>query len=1078
MTLTDPKEFQAAALHALRAADFSSVAQVQSVWSDSQFIDQNLHNMERERILKAFAEAPELQCHHPEPDEEHRNPLIAVYTGVAGAGKTQLLGQIRKATVAPRTQFLLVDMTGVNKFAPTVCLNMILSLLKPASGGGTQLQWVLGRIHQIALSFDSEDAAIRALTSEVTRDFDALVDADLARLQAQFPGIPLILVQDKRKHVLRALMMLGLLSDERFDIAYDWLQGAELERQVAERFRLPICVEPLDVIKSISWLTGFRGKTMLAFDQMDVMVHQFATASRGGNTQTAAAAEAIVAEIAGGLAGLWDQAYRTQILLSCLQQTWLVLKSRMQKSVMARFWPEPAVLSDIPTTNVAKRIVELRLRQAYRDCDPPYPAYPFTDDFFEPGITPRTLLQRCAIHREECLRLGKVVEAGKREEAMPPQPPPPLPPLGEEFRRLYKQANIDSMLQDEDTAEEEMGKLLEDTCELLLLEDPPPRHIEPKMDLEKGRSKKARTALHSRLCLIMTNESDREELFCFRAIQRKNANAFQSRLKAAITDSGINLELPFRRLIILRTQPAPTGTKTVELLKVLEKNGGRILAMDVSELQSIQALTIMRKNHGLEFEAWLRGTRPLRKLGFIQQAFGDYFQLIQPAEKPDGSLAPETPTRGSAGAKAIKAVAVENAPKRLNSIIIGKCVAPLNQKLVELPLAALTRHVLIRAGSGGGKTVLLKRLVECAAIEGVPSIVLDPGNDLAFLGDAWPAPPPGWLPDDAARAATYQERARVVVWTPGRGSGRPLAFSPLPAFSDVQDDPDEFEAAVQMAAGSLYGPTGASKGATAKIKEGLLAEAIRHFARAGGKTLALLVEFLRNLPPEAQAGIAKATKLATDMADTLQGSLLGSKTLLPDSSGSDPSQLLGVGEPKTQISVISLAGLSEANDERLVFVNQLAVALFTWIRKHPAPESGRVRGLLVIDEARDFIPSVRSTPCKDSLMRLAAQARKYGFGLLLATQNPTDIDHKASGQCATQFFGRAASPNVVSVLREAIEERGGSAGDLTQMEKGQFYFWSAESHKIPSKVQVPMCLSHHPDGKTLSEAEILERSRR
>jgi DNA helicase HerA-like ATPase len=139
-----------------------------------------------------------------------------------------------------------------------------------------------------------------------------------------------------------------------------------------------------------------------------------------------------------------------------------------------------------------------------------------------------------------------------------------------------------------------------------------------------------------------------------------------------------------------------------------------------------------------------------------------------------------------------------------------------------------------------------------------------------------------------------------------------------------------------------------------------------------------------------------------------------------------------------------------------------------------------MKGLLVVDEARDFIPSVRSTPCKDSLMRVAAQARKYGFGLLMATQNPTDIDHKAAGQCATQFFGRAASPNVVDAMRQAIEERGGSAPDLTQLGKGQFYFSSSESerYKRPVRIQVPICLSYHPDGITLSENDILIRARR
>jgi hypothetical protein len=1060
-------------LEAFLRADFSPVAQVQSVWTDSPFVVEELHRSEREQILKSFFEAPELQYHGPL--EHLDNPLIAVYTGVAGAGKTQFLAQIRKASVTAKTRFMLIDMTGVNKFQSTVCLYMVQSLLERGCERETQLQAVLARLCEISHSLKSQDAGWKYLNAAAARDFDALAESVVDGLRAQVQGPPGFLAVNNRKHVLRALMTLCLLQDERADAAFSWLQGAELERLDAVRLRLPR-VEPLDIIKSISWLSGFHGRTILAFDQLDVIVNQFETASRGGDSETAAAAKAVILEITGGLAGLWEQLYRTQILVSCLEQTWSVLKNNIMPGIMSRFVPEPVHLGEIPNTKIAQRIVALRLQQAYGDFNPPYPTYPFRNDFFEGGTTPRTLLQRCGLHQQECKRHSKISEIGHREDIVVSSPPtPPQDHLSEEFLHLCGVTNVDSLLQDADAAEEELGELLVSVCELLLLEDPPPENIQAKFGLERERSKKARTALHSRLCLIMLNENDREELFCFRAIQRMHANAFQSRLKAAITDSGINLELPFRRLVILRTQPIPSGTKTSELLAELKRNRGRILSIEPSELQVIQALIAMKKKLDPDFQSWLTAKRPLAGLSFIQGAFRDYFSLIRP---PEGERVPRKvlkPASRDGGSKELKPSTVTATP---GNILMGRAIGSLDQRMVELPLSALTRHVLIRAGSGGGKTVLLKRLVEAAAIEGVPSIVLDPGNDLAFLGDPWPSPPAGWLPDDPARSRHYQQSTNVTVWTPGRMSGRPLAFSPLPAFSDVQDDPDEFEAAVQMAAGSLYDPTGASKGTSAKIKEGLLAEAIRYFARRGGKTLTDLVAFLRELPSEAQAGIAKAGKVASDMADTLQGSLLRSRTLLPDSGGADLAQFLGLGTAKTQISVISLSGLSEANDERLMFVNQLAVALFTWIRKHPAAEAGRVRGLLVVDEARDFIPSVRSTPCKDSLMRLAAQARKYGFGLLLATQNPTDIDHKAAGQCATQFFGRAASPNVVDALREAIEERGGQAKDLTQMEKGQFYFWSAESQKNPVKIQVPICLSHHPDGQTLSESEILKRARK
>ena len=74
-------------------------------------------------------------------------------------------------------------------------------------------------------------------------------------------------------------------------------------------------------------------------------------------------------------------------------------------------------------------------------------------------------------------------------------------------------------------------------------------------------------------------------------------------------------------------------------------------------------------------------------------------------------------------------------------------------------------------------------------------------------------------------------------------NGRPLGFSPLPDFSAVLDDPDDLEAAVSMAAGSLFDATGASKGAGSVMKMGILTGGIRYFAKHGGKTLPELVNF-------------------------------------------------------------------------------------------------------------------------------------------------------------------------------------------------------------------------------------------
>lgn len=122
---------------------------------------------------------------------------------------------------------------------------------------------------------------------------------------------------------------------------------------------------------------------------------------------------------------------------------------------------------------------------------------------------------------------------------------------------------------------------------------------------------------------------------------------------------------------------------------------------------------------------------------------------------------------------------------------------------VSVDLAALRKHVAIFAGTGSGKTVLIRRLVEECALRGVSSIVLDPNNDLARLGTGWPEHPDGWRRSDDRRATEYLDNTEVVIWTPRRSSGRPLAFQPLPDFPSVVDDDDEFTEAVESAAAAL-----------------------------------------------------------------------------------------------------------------------------------------------------------------------------------------------------------------------------------------------------------------------------------
>ena len=169
--------------------------------------------------------------------------------------------------------------------------------------------------------------------------------------------------------------------------------------------------------------------------------------------------------------------------------------------------------------------------------------------------------------------------------------------------------------------------------------------------------------------------------------------------------------------------------------------------------------------------------------------------------------------------------------------------------------------------------------------------------------------------------------------------------------------------------------------------------------------------------------------------------------------------------------MINFSGLA-SDEARQSFVNQLQMSLFTWIKRNPSP-TGR---LFVLDEAQNFAPSLKTTPCKESTMALAAQARKYGLGMIFATQTPTGIDNKIVSNCTTHFYGRMSSPTTIAATRGLLEAKGGGGeDDIARLSRGEFYF-STEAVARPIRIRTPICLTWHP-ANPLTAAEVVEKAR-
>jgi DNA helicase HerA-like ATPase len=149
------------------------------------------------------------------------------------------------------------------------------------------------------------------------------------------------------------------------------------------------------------------------------------------------------------------------------------------------------------------------------------------------------------------------------------------------------------------------------------------------------------------------------------------------------------------------------------------------------------------------------------------------------------------------------------------------------------------------------------------------------------------------------------------------------------------------------------------------------------------------------------------------------------------------------------------------------------MALFAWIKQHPAGDRP-LGGLFVMDEAQTLAPSGAMTACTSSTLALASQARKYGLGLVFATQAPKGIHNRIVGNAATQYFGFINSPTQVAAAKEMAAAKASTVLDISRLNAGEFY---AVGEGMPfQKVKSPMCLSHHPSSALTAE-EVLTRAR-
>lgn len=1072
------------ALIALKNVDFNWTTQVKNIWFAPSFDVPKLYEYERKQILDTALELKQ---------SNSISPLGYVIGGPPGVGKTHLLSAIRQQTAAQGIGFILVDMTDVRNFWETVLQGYVSSLREDSEDGVPQFQLQKVVQHLVKLTGHSEVTA-QQMARLSARGLNNGILAILRSLNREYPNFAA-----RFQDVVRALVLLNSEDFSFSDVGYSWLSGLEIDDVAKQEFRFRRASQPnlIEIVEGLSWLLGLYSPWILALDQLDAIVAQHHYAAEAGadiGSPEQQVSRAIIEGIGGGLMALRDKTCRTLTVISCLRVTWEILIREVVQSLRDRFKPE-LVLMPISQQNTVAQLIAERLQPHYQEhgVKPTYPTWPFHNDFLtdaaQKGKLARQILQRCDQHRQKCLSDQDITELTSFSEGSIKLPiPPDFSTLDQAFTAAQQQVDITSAL-DEAQEDSVLGQWLQTAGKCLVLENPTLDAVDAAVDVNfpGGRNY---PQLHARVRLIYRDQGDRERHLSLRALMRSHHAAYRARLKTAMTTAGIDHALSFRRLIIVRVGDLPGGATTQALTHQFTAAGGLMVYLSETELRVLGALNQIQQSEN--FGLWLRQRRPVSQLPCFQASvtwlFGDAAtddgtatirKTPSPGTQPTGAqpgAQTSTPNTGSQPVVKPPSDTPTLHPLTITGLPIGQRQIGQRKETISIPLDALTKHTIVLAGSGAGKTVLVRRLVEEAVLQNIPAIVIDGANDLARMGDAWPEDPEAWDEGERAKARQYHQSVDVVVWTPGREAGNAVNFSPLPDFAALKGNADELNQAIDMACDSLQDVVAPGRATAARIKQGILRTALEHFASLGGGNLESFAEFLSDLPAEATGNIDRAEQRAQEMADLLRAEMATNPLLRQQGTPLDPAILLGLNRssPKTRLSVLNFVGLPGLPQQQQ-FLNQLAMTLFTWIKKNPAPAGQPLRGLLVIDEAKDFLPAMGSTPCKSSLNRLAAQARKYGLGLIFATQAPRSIDHNVIANCSTQFYGRANSPAAIQVVQDQLQQRGGHGNDVAQLDRGQFYA-ASEAINPPIKITAPLCLSYHP-ASPLDESEVLERAK-
>jgi hypothetical protein len=384
----------------------------------------------------------------------------------------------------------------------------------------------------------------------------------------------------------------------------------------------------------------------------------------------------------------------------------------------------------------------------------------------------------------------------------------------------------------------------------------------------------------------------------------------------------------------------------------------------------------------------------------------------------------------------------------------------------------LVTHAVCAGMTGSGKTGLCISLIEEAAIDGVPVIAIDPKGDLGNLLLTFPSLAAGdfrpWIDEDEARRAGVsadafaaqqadvwqkgladwgEDGARIerlrkaadfAIYTPGSRSGLPVSL--LQSFAApsaaIRDDAELLGERAASTATSLLSLAGVD--APPRSREHTLVTNILTSAWKGGGDLdlAALIQQVQ-APPFQRVGVLDLEAFFPQKERFDLSMRFNAVLAAPgfeqwfEGEPLDAAKLLYTSDGRPRVAVFSIAHLGDA--ERMFFVSLLLNQVLGWMRAQSG--TGSLRAILYMDEIAGYFPPVSNPPSKGPLLTLLKQGRAFGLGVVLATQNPVDLDYKGLSNIGTWFLGRLQTERDKARVLDGLEGASAGSFDRAQVDR-------------------------------------------